>query len=68
MVVDRRSKEESRCVFDITYGLLVTVLGILLTLEYRVRKQEVRDVTVLTMCQALLHISTHLIPPDNSVR
>lgn len=33
VVVDRMGVEESRHPFDITYGLLVTVLGILFTLE-----------------------------------
>lgn len=35
MVVDRRGMEESRHLFGITYGLLVTVLGTLPTWEKR---------------------------------
>lgn len=35
MVVDRRGMEENRHLFGITYGLLVTVLGTLLTSEKR---------------------------------
>lgn len=49
MVVDRRTTEESRHLFDFSYELLAPVLGILLTFERQRKETGGEGIIIVTL-------------------